>query len=365
LHARSVRSARGSSFLRCNLSQRDARFSKYPRLPMRECAGYVERTPGASAMTPRMIETNGIRLELFEQGDGPIVLLLHGFPETAYSWRHQIPALARAGYHAVAPNQRGYAHSERPQPIEAYDLPTLVADAVGVLDAIGAQDAVVVGHDWGAPVAWHMALLHPARVRAVVGMSVAHARRTSTPPLARMQALFKDHFFYILYFQEPGVAEAELEADVRRSLRMFYWSASGAAPRGGAFTPHPKSAKLLDTMRDTDVLPVWLTQVDLDHYTAQFEHSGFAGPINWYRNFDRTWERTAALAGAQITQPSLFIAGERDPVLSFAGKQVERLPQVCADLRGTLIVPGAGHWIQQERPEQVNAALLEFLARLR
>jgi pimeloyl-ACP methyl ester carboxylesterase len=364
VHARSVHSARGGSFVRCDLSQRDARFNKYPRLPMHACAGHIERSPGATAMTPRMIDTNGIQLEAFEQGEGPVVLLLHGFPESAYSWRHQLPALAQAGYRAIAPNQRGYAGSDQPGAIEDYDVPTLVRDAVGVLDAIGAEDAVVVGHDWGAPIAWHMALLHPERVRAVVGMSVPHGGRPSSPPLPRMQAIFKDVFFYILYFQEPGVAEAELEQDVRRSLRMFYDSASGDAAPRGAFAAHPKSARLLDTMRDCETLPEWLSEADLDHYSAQFEHSGFRGPINWYRNFDRNWQLTSAIAGKQIEQPALFIAGERDPVLTFSAGQLERMPSQCADLRGSLLLPGAGHWVQQERPEQVNAALLEFLKRL-
>jgi pimeloyl-ACP methyl ester carboxylesterase len=361
-HARSVRSARGGAFLRCDLSQSDARFSKYPRLPMHQCAGHVERKLGTTAM--RVIETNGIRLEVLEQGEGPVVLLLHGFPESAYSWRHQLPSLARAGYHAVAPNQRGYAGSDRPQAIEAYDIAMLVEDAVGVLDAIGADRAVVVGHDWGAPVAWHMALMHPERVRAVVGMSVPHGGRAPSPPLPRMQALFKDHFFYILYFQEPGVAEAELEADVRRSLRMFYYSASADAPRAAAFSPHPKSAQLLDTMRDCERLPAWLSEADLDHYTAQFERSGFRGPLNWYRNFDRSWQLTTGLAGKQIEAPALFIAGERDPVLTFSARQLERMPAQCADLRRSLLLPGAGHWVQQEQPEQVNAVLLEFLEQL-
>jgi pimeloyl-ACP methyl ester carboxylesterase len=272
--------------------------------------------------------------------------------------------LAHAGYRAIAPNQRGYAGSDRPEAIEAYDLPTLVDDAVGVLDAIGEERAVVVGHDWGAPVAWHMALLHPERVRAVVGLSVPHGGRPSSSPLPRMRALFKDAFFYILYFQEPGVAEAELERDVRKSLRMFYYSASGDAPPRAAFAPHPKSAHLLDTMRDCDSLPAWLSEADLDRYTAEFERSGFRGPINWYRNFDRNWERTASIAGKQIEQPALFIAGERDPVLSFSARQLERMPAACADLRGSLLLPGAGHWVQQEQPETVNAALIEFIERL-
>jgi pimeloyl-ACP methyl ester carboxylesterase len=223
---------------------------------------------------------------------------------------------------------------------------------------------VVVGHDWGAPVAWHAALLHPDRVRAVVGMSVPYAGRPPSSPLARLQQTFKDIFFYILYFQEPGVAEAELQADVRRALRSFYFSASGDAPAGSAFSPHPSTAKLLETMREPEQLPPWLSEADLDYYTQRFERGGFRGPLNWYRNFDRTWERTAPLAGRKIEQPALFIAGDRDPVIGWSRRQLERMPEAIPHLQESLLLPGCGHWVQQERPAEVNAALLRFLARL-
>jgi pimeloyl-ACP methyl ester carboxylesterase len=357
-HVQRVRSARGSSFVLCARSRDDARFSRYPGLPVRQCKGYVP------TMLHRTLETQGIRLHVVEQGEGPLVLLLHGFPESWYSWRHQLSALAQAGYRAVAPDQRGYGDSDKPEPIEAYDQVTLVQDAVGLLDALGEEQAVVVGHDWGAPVAWNMALLHPERVRAVVGMSVPYGGRPSSSPLPRLQATFKDVFFYMLYFQQPGVAEAELQADVRRALRMFYYSASGDAPPGRAFSPHPKSAKLLDTMLDCEVLPAWLSEADLDYFSSQFEHSGFRGPLNWYRNFDRSWERTAPLADKKIEQPALFIAGERDPVIAWSQRSLERLPQVAPQLRQSLLLPGCGHWVQQERPQEVNAALLRFLGQL-
>lgn len=316
-------------------------------------------------MIHRTLETRGIRLHVVEQGQGPLVLLLHGFPESWYSYRHQLPALARAGYRAVAPDQRGYGDSDKPHAIEAYDQVTLVQDAVGLLDALGEEQAIVVGHDWGAPVAWHMALLYPERVRAVVGMSVPYGGRPASAPLARLQETFKDIFFYMLYFQEPGVAEAELEADVRRSLRVFYYSGSGDAPAGAAFSPQPKSAKLLDTMADTETLPPWLSEADLDYFTAQFERGGFRGPLNWYRNFDRSWERTVALAGKKIEQPALFIAGDRDPVLAWSKRQLERLPELAPQLRGTVLLPGCGHWVQQERPEDVNTALVRFFEQVR
>jgi pimeloyl-ACP methyl ester carboxylesterase len=363
VHQRSVRSARGSTFVLCDLHRSDPRFAKYPRLPIRRCAGYAGTGLGAS-MTSRTIDGRGVRLQVQEQGEGPLVLLLHGFPESAHSWRHQMPALAEAGYRAVAPNQRGYAGSDRPEEIEAYDIVALADDALAVLDAYGAEQAIVVGHDWGAIVAWHLALLHPQRVRGVAAMSVPYNRRSPAPPLAILESVFKDTFFYILYFQAPGVAEAELEADVRKSLRSFYGSASGDAPERKAFLPHAKTARLLDTMPDREALPSWLGAADLELFTAQFEQSGFRGPINWYRNFDRNWERTPMLADAVVQPPALFIAGERDPVIAWQQRAVDRLPQTCRDLRGALLLPGAGHWIQQERPAEVNAALLRFIAQL-
>jgi pimeloyl-ACP methyl ester carboxylesterase len=313
-------------------------------------------------MRQREVTTNGVRLRVTEAGEGPLVVLLHGFPESAHSWRHQLRALAQAGYHAVAPDQRGYATSDAPPAIEAYDQVELAADVAGLIGACGGRQAVVVGHDWGAPVAYHTALLHPEHVRAVVGMSVPWGGRPPNPPLPRLREIFKDVFFYMIYFQTPSVAETELEADVRRSLRTFYYSASGDVPRGGGFTPHPPGARLLETMTDCgDALPAWLAPEDLDMYVAEFTRSGFRGPLNWYRNFDRTWERTASLAGRTIDQPALFLAGERDPVLAFTRGQFERMRAAMPQLTDTIVLDGCGHWIQQERPDAVNAALLKFL----
>jgi pimeloyl-ACP methyl ester carboxylesterase len=314
-----------------------------------------------SAITHRSVDTGRVRLHVAEQGTGPLVVLVHGFPESWYSWRHQLPALAAAGYRAVAFDQRGYGESERPESIEAYDQVELAADVAALIDALGERDAVVIGHDWGAMVAWHTTLLHPEHVRAVVGMSVPFGGRPPAPPLARMQALFKDMFFYMLYFQAPGVAEAELGRDIRASLRKFYLSASGEVPLDAMIKISPKDSTLLPTLFDDGRTPAFLTESDLDYYVSRFAQSGFRGPLNFYRNFDRTWERTAQLAGAHITQPALFIAGERDPVILFSQKQLQRMPDVIPSLRRTALVPGAGHWVQQERPAEVNALLLEFL----
>jgi len=312
-----------------------------------------------SDIAHRTIETNGINMHIAEAGQGRLVLLLHGFPELWYSWRHQLPALAAAGYHAVAPDMRGYGGTDAPEAIEAYTMINHVADAAGILDALGEEKAVVVGHDWGAPMAWHCALLHPDRFSAVVALSVPFIPRSPAPPTQLMRQMFQDRFFYMLYFQEPGVAEAELEADVRRSLRLMLYDASGDAPESAWLARKPKDAKLLEGARDPDRLPPWLTEADLDYYVREFERTGFRGGLNRYRNMDRDWEQLAHLAGAKVEQSALFIAGERDGVIRFTG--MEGMKADVPNLRDIIILPGCGHWTQQERPKEVNSALVEFL----
>ena len=315
-----------------------------------------------SEITHRTIETNGIHMRIAEAGEGPLVLLLHGFPELWYSWRHQLPALAAAGYRAVAPDVRGYGGTDAPEAIDSYTMLDHVADAVGVLDALGEESAVIVGHDWGAPMAWHGALLHPERFPAVAALSVPYTPRPPAPPTQLMKRLFQDRFFYMLYFQEPGLAEAELEADVRRSMRLMLYDASGDAPRSAWQAQRPKDAKLLDEMRDPERLPPWLTEADIDYYTAEFERTGFRGGLNRYRNMDRDWEQSAHLAGATVQQPALFVAGERDGVLRFTG--TDAMKASVPNLRNVVILPACGHWTQQERPAEVNSALIEFLKAL-
>ncbi len=240
-------------------------------------------------ITHRMVKTNGINIHIAEQGEGPVVLLLHGFPESWYSWRHQLPALAEAGYHAIAPDVRGYGQSDAPEAIEAYSMKQLTADAAGILDALDIESAVVVGHDWGAPMAWNSAFLYPDRFRAVVGMSVPFSQRGPMPPTQLFKQIFRDRFFYILYFQEPGVAEAELEADVRTFLRLFMHNASADGPQESLMPNKKRDAKFLDGMEDPDELPSWLTSDDLDFYVGEFERTGLRGGLNRYRNMDRDW----------------------------------------------------------------------------
>jgi pimeloyl-ACP methyl ester carboxylesterase len=317
----------------------------------------------------RSIEANGIRIHLAEQGSGPLVLLCHGFPETSYSWRHQLAALSAAGFHAVAPDMRGYGQSSRPEQIDRYSMLHLVGDMVAVLDALGEKQAVIAGHDWGAPVAWHAALLRPDRFRAVIGLSVPYRPRGSVQPTSVM-AQTDAAQFYQLYFQTPGEAERELEADTRASIRKILYAWSGAMPAnpGAALGVGmvARSGGFLTQVPLPPELPRWLTAADVEVYVEQFLASGFRGGLNWYRNIDRNWELMAAFTRAPITVPALYMAGELDLVLAFPRMKevIVDLKRFVPELRGTILLPGCGHWTQQERPEQVNHAMIEFLRSL-
>jgi len=310
-----------------------------------------------------MIETNGIRLRTVVEGSGLLVVLLHGWPQCWYLWRHQIDPLTSAGFQVAVPDQRGYGGSDKPEKIEDYNIIELTNDVVGIADALGHDRFIVVGHDWGAPVAWHTALLHPERVKAVAGLSVPYTRwkaRTLTE-----QEFWGDNFWYMVYFQQPGVAEAELEADIPKSLRTIYYSISGDLPEDKRPGRKPASAKFLDGMTDPELLPDWLTEEDLDYYVEQYRQSGFRGPINWYRNIDRNVELTPQLESLEtgmIRQPAFFIAGTKDPVLQFhGGRAITAMDKWMADLRGKVLIEGAGHWVQIERPAETTEALLGFL----
>jgi pimeloyl-ACP methyl ester carboxylesterase len=316
----------------------------------------------------RSVDSNGIRLHLAEQGTGPLVLMCHGFPESWYSWRHQMQALADAGFHAVAPDMRGYGQSDAPAQIDQYSLFHLVGDMVGVLDALDEAAAVVVGHDWGAPVAWHCALMRPDRFRAVIALSVPYRPRGSVAPTTLMPRT-DDAVFYQLYFQDPGVAEAELEADPLVSLRRILYSGSGDVPRKNAVAaPNgvgmvPRSGGFLTRMPDTKVLPAWLTSADLKFFADQFRRSGFRGGLSWYRNIDRNWQLLAPYARASITVPALYMAGDLDLVVAFPHMRevIADLKRYVPLLRDSVMLPGCGHWTQQERPADVNRQMLAFL----
>ncbi|WP_426749652.1 alpha/beta fold hydrolase [Myxococcus sp. Y35] len=308
------------------------------------------------------VRTNGIHLHVAEAGQGPLVLLLHGWPESWYSWRHQLHALAEAGYRAVAPDIRGYGRSDKPEPVEAYSMKHLMGDAVGLLDALGEQTAVVVGHDWGSAMAWNCAALHPDRFRAVVGMSVPHLGRAPMPPTQLFERMFGEKWFYILYFQTPGVAEAEFEADVPKTVRTIFAGTPGFDVTASAVQAKKKGDRFLTGLDTPATLPDWLTEEDLAYFASEFSRSGFRGSLNRYRNMDRDWQELPELATATIKQPALFIIGEKDPVRAFS--PVDAMKALVPNLEDILVVPGAGHWIQQERASEVNAALLAFLKKL-
>jgi pimeloyl-ACP methyl ester carboxylesterase len=296
------------------------------------------------ALVPeRHVAANGIELHVLDEGEGTPVVLCHGFPELAFSWRHQVPALSGSGFRVLAPDLRGYGRSSAPTAVESYDVVSLCGDLCGLLDALGEENAIFVGHDWGASLAWQLAILHPARVRAVAGLSVPFVPRAPAPPVSILRRHLGEDF-YIVWFQEPGVADAALARDVRRTLTTSrqwtsLWAEEDPAP--------PRR-------------PRWLTEEELGVYVESFERTGFTGGLNWYRNIDRNWELTSAVGDRRVEQPALFLTGERDPVRRFM--PAEAMRGWVTDLREEVVVDGAGHWVQQEEPEAVNASLLAFLS---
>ncbi|GAB4006872.1 alpha/beta fold hydrolase [Nocardioides ultimimeridianus] len=324
-------------------------------------------TPDLSAVRHRTEHVNGIDLHVAEAGEGPLVLLVHGFPESWYSWRYQLPALAAAGYRAAALDVRGYGASSAPPAVEDYRMLRHVADNLALVEALGERTAVIVGHDWGAPIAWASAHLRPDVFTAVAGLSVPFAPSGPTRPTDAFAAMGGDDEFYIAYFQEPGRAEAEIEADVREWLRGMYFSASGEGVRASIESGGPPMGTVAagGLMRDRFVWPAeepaWMSEADLDVYVAEFAHHGFAGPLHRYRNVDRDWEDLAVLRHRPIDVPALFVGGELDGPTVWGRPAIERFPKTLPRLHRSEILPGCGHWVQQERPDDVNALLLDFL----
>lgn len=307
----------------------------------------------------RTISANGIELFLLEQGEGPLVLLCHGWPELSHSWRHQIPALAAAGFRVAAPDMRGFGRSSAPSDISAYSIFDTVGDMVALVSALGETTAFIVGHDWGAPVAWHAALFRPDMFAGVAGLSVPPPFRGRGRPLDTLRDNGVTNFYW-QYFQTPGVAEAEFEADVGVTMRKALCGGFLDAPT--SLFVQPGKGFLSDVKPDLP-LPSWLSEADLAVFTEAYRTTGFRGGLNWYRNIDRNWELTAPWQGAQIHQPSLFIAGANDAVITglIGAKRVNELERVLPNLKQKLIIDGGGHWIQQERPDEVNAALIAFV----
>jgi pimeloyl-ACP methyl ester carboxylesterase len=312
----------------------------------------------------RLVDVNGVRLRLTEAGDrgAPAVVLSHGFPNLGYSWRRVIPALADAGYHVLAPDQRGYGGSSRPETVDAYDIGALTADLVGLLDDVGAQRAVWVGQDLGGMVVWAAAQLHPERVTGVVGLNFPPMPRGKLPPTQAFRKMVGDNFLYMLYFQQPGIADAELDQEPAMALRRIIsfdlqsLSDLDVATRMIA----PGSMGFVDRLPEPSGLPAWLSAGEFDYYVDEFTRTGFTGALNWYRNFDRNWEILAHPEAATIAVPALFVAGTNDPVQGFTPR--ERAAEVVTGPYREVILDGAGHWLQEERADEVNAELLRFLA---
>ncbi|MBC7767491.1 MAG: alpha/beta hydrolase [Phycisphaerales bacterium] len=317
----------------------------------------------------RMIETNGIKIRAAVQGQGPLVVMVHGFPESWYSWRHQMQPLVDAEFTACAIDVRGYGGSDKPQAVEAYAMAEMTADIAGIIDALSPNaPAILMGHDWGAPIVWHSAVLYPEKVRAVAGLSVPYYALPPAPLNHIFKAMYTDQgkFFYMSYFQDEGVAEAEFEADVRGSLRRLYYASSANSNGRWGTLSKPVGEPMLHGLDDPEAFPSWLSTADLDYYVGEFERSGFRGPVNRYRNFERDWALMNGVADRVIRQPSLFVAGAQDMVLKMFGDgQIEtmtaRMREVMSDLRGVHILPDAGHWTQQERPAATTRVLLDWL----
>lgn len=322
--------------------------------------------PQTADLTHRLVPSPAGRVHLAELGAGPLVLLVHGFPECWYSWRHQLPALAAAGYRAVAIDVRGYGRSSRPGGVRSYRIGDLVADNVAVVDALGGGPAVIVGHDWGATIAAGSALLRPEVFRAVGLLSVPYTPRGGPRPGEVFAGMGGDEEFYVSYFQEPGRAESEIEPDVRGWLAGFFAALSAdTMPADGAGDPH--FVRKGGTLRDrfpAGVRPAWLSEADLDVYAGEFERTGLTGALNRYRNMDQDWADLAAFDGASLTQPSLFIGGGRDASTTWLSAAINAFPVTLPGLTGAHILDGAGHWIQQERPAEVSRLLTGWLAGL-
>jgi pimeloyl-ACP methyl ester carboxylesterase len=321
----------------------------------------------APGIAHRMIETNGVRLHVAEQGEGPLVILCHGFPECWYSWRHQLGALAKAGFRAVAPDLRGYGRSDRPRELEKYTILHNIGDIVGLVDALGDREAVIAGHDIGAAIAWQAALLRPDRFRAVIALSPPFRSRgfgDAGPPTTLMPRS-ANALFYQLYFQTPE-AEAALGRDPRRTFRSMFYSLSGNSPpptdaAGFAAAMVPRNGNFLT---NPESLPSWISESDIDVYVEEFARSGFRGAMNWWRNIDRSWELMAPFGREAVAVPALYIAGDRDMIVEIFRPIIAKQSALVPKLRPAVMLPGCGHWTQQERVPEVNSAMIDFLRSL-
>ena len=309
---------------------------------------------------------NNIKIYAKEIGKGPLVIMVHGWPESWYSWRHQLKPIADLGYKVLAIDVRGYGQSSKPYEVEHYDMLSLVGDIINIINAENKENAILIGHDWGAPICWTAAALNPEKIRAVIGLSVPHARRGDVSNSELWRKIYKDNFFYQTYFEKEGVAEEELERDIGISLRKIYYWISAEGHDAKVRTNFDKDSELLDGLIDPEPFPNWLTKEDLNFYINEFKNSGFRGPINRYRNQDRDWANIPELSDLKIEVPSFFIGGGKDSVRKFIkGYDFYENPgKHCNDFYGKLIIDQAGHWVQQEAPIETTKGITDFLKKL-
>jgi pimeloyl-ACP methyl ester carboxylesterase len=326
--------------------------------------GAITNSP-VDGVTLRYIEVNDITMRIAEAGDdGPLVLLAHGWPESWYSWRHQLKYLSELGYRVVAPDMRGYGGTDAPIAVDDYNIENIAADMVGILDHLGEERAVMVGHDWGAIVAWQTVQFYPNRFDGLIAMSVPFAGRQERSPMVEWRETFGDNFYYILYHNEPnGVAEREYDSNPRELLSRLYLSPRSPRESPAITDPRASAGGWIGRLGAPKSLPSWLSAFDLNYFVGEFERAGFRGGVNYYRNFHRNWELTESLKNAHIGIPTLFIAGERDVVIGGASEARLQgaMSRVVNDLRGVILVPEVGHWVQQEAPDVVNQAMSDFL----
>ena len=313
------------------------------------------------------VEAEAGPISVTVEGEGPTILCVHGWPEHSCSWRNQMTHFSERGYRIAAMDVRGYGDSAKPHEISAYSLKSLASDVAAVMDELSDGPIVLFGHDWGAPIVYTTALIYPDKVRAVAGMSVPYTPGGEVSLLDLMRMVFADRFFYMLYFQEEGIVEAEMEADPRAALRKIYYAISGDSPEGNSLGNKEAGSRLLDGLIDPDPFPAWLSPEELEIYATSFEKGGFRGAFNRYRALDLDHQELADYRGVPLSQPTCFIGGEKDPVRNFVpGVDAFAMAgMACTDFRGSTIIPGVGHWVQQEAPDATNAALAAFLESLK